>query len=217
MSRLKEREDMVDMQVAARGVRDARVLAAMTAVPRELFVPPDQSAAAYLDRPLPIGEGQTISQPFIVGLMLEALGLEGGERMLEVGAGSGYAAAVAARIAGEVYAIERIPELAAQARHNLARAGSPNVELRCGDGSLGWPQEAPFDAIMVSAGGPAVPEALKAQLAINGRLVMPVGRDRRAQTLLRLTRRGAAQFEEEDLGAVCFVPLIGKGGWREED
>jgi protein-L-isoaspartate(D-aspartate) O-methyltransferase len=217
MSRLKERKAMVAEQIAGRGVRDPRVLAAMASVPRELFVPREQSADAYLDQPLPIGEGQTISQPYVVGLMLEALCLEGGERMLEVGAGSGYATAVASQIAGQVYAIERIEGLAHFARKNLQRAGCANVELHCADGSLGWPQAAPFDAILVSAGGPAVPETLKAQLAVGGRLVMPAGRERRAQRLLRVTRRDAQHFELEDLGGVFFVPLIGEGGWQEED
>lgn len=217
MPRLKERQDMVERQIAGRGVRDSRVLAAMAAVPREQFVPPDEAASAYLDQPLPIGEGQTISQPFVVALMLEALKLQGGERLLEVGAGSGYAAAVAAQIAGHVYAIERIPELADQAQRNLTRAGIGNVEVRCADGTLGWPDAAPFDAILVSAGGPDVPPALEAQLAVGGRLVIPTGRERRSQRLLRITKSAAGCFEEEDLGAVSFVPLIGAGGWREQD
>lgn len=206
---------MVDRQLSARGVHDARVLAAMAAVPREAFVPAAQVSSAYLDQPLPIGQGQTISQPYVVALMLEALELKGGERMLEVGAGSGYAAAVAGQIAGQVFAIERIPELAAQARENLSRAGSTNVQVRCGDGSQGVPQEAPFDAILVSAGGPEVPTVLRDQLAPHGRLVMPAGRHRHTQRLLRITRHDAARFVEEDLGPVSFVPLIGEGGWRE--
>ncbi len=189
----------------------------MAAVPRELFIPAGQASAAYLDQPLPIGHGQTISQPYVVALMLEALELEGGERMLEVGAGSGYAAAVAAQIAGQVFAIERIPELAEKARTNLRRAGCTNAEVLCADGSLGWPQEAPFDAILVSAGGPEIPDALKSQLAARGRLVMPAGRDRRAQRLLRIARRETPAFVEEDLGPVSFVPLIGEGGWQQED
>jgi protein-L-isoaspartate(D-aspartate) O-methyltransferase len=214
---VKERQDMVERQIRARGVRDERVLAAFAAVPREMFVAPPQAGSAYLDQPLPIGHGQTISQPYVVALMLEALELEGGERMLEVGAGSGYAAAVAAQIAVQVYAIERLPELAAQARDNLRRAGCVNVQISCADGSLGWPQQAPFDAILVSAGGPDVPAALKAQLGPRGRLVMPVGRDRRAQRLLRVTRAEPDRFVEEDLGPVAFVPLIGEGGWQLED
>lgn len=217
MTRLRERQDMVERQIAARGVRDAHVLAAMTAVAREDFVPVDQASEAYLDRPLPIGAGQTISQPYVVALMLHALQLQGGERLLEVGAGSGYAAAVAGQIAGRVYAIERIPELAEQARRNLTRAGISNVEVRCTDGTLGWPEAAPFDAILVSAGGPEVPPALQAQLGVDGRLVIPAGRERRAQRLLRITKRAAERYEEEDLGAVSFVPLIGACGWREPD
>lgn len=215
MTRLDERREMVDRQLFARGVRDTRVLAAMAAVPREAFVPAAQVSSAYLDQPLPIGHGQTISQPYVVALMLEALELKGGERMLEVGAGSGYAAAVAGQIAGQVFAIERIPELATQAGENLRRAGSTNVQVRCGDGSQGLPQEAPFDAILVSAGGPEVPSALQDQLAPQGRLVMPAGRHRHTQRLLRITRHDAARFGEEDLGPVSFVPLIGEGGWRE--
>lgn len=217
MGAMQERQEMVETQLRARGVRDERVLAAMASVPREVFVAPEQAAAAYLDQPLPIGYGQTISQPYVVALMLEALELEGGERMLEVGAGSGYAAAVAAQIAGQVFAIERIPELAEQARRNLHLAGCTNAAVSCADGSLGLPQEAPFDVILVSAGGPAVPQALKSQLATHGRLVMPAGSDRRAQRLLRITRHDGQQFEEEDLGPVYFVPLIGEGGWQEED
>lgn len=217
MGSVKERQDMVDRQLSARGVRDERVLAAFAAVPREMFVTPEQVPAAYLDQPLPIGHGQTISQPYVVALMLEALDLQGGERMLEVGAGSGYAAAVAAQIAAQVYAIERLPELARQACNSLRRAGCDNVQVRCADGSLGWPQEAPFGAILVSAGGPEVPAALKSQLAPQGRLVMPVGRDRRAQRLLRITRGEPERFAEEDLGPVAFVPLIGEGGWQQED
>lgn len=209
------RKRCVARQIAARGVVDAQVLAAMRSVPRELFVPGALRDLAYSDRPLPIGEGQTISQPYIVAVMIAALGLKGGEKVLEIGAGSGYAAAVAARIAARVFAIERFEALANMARANLAAAGITNAEVRCGDGSLGWPEEAPFDAILVSAGAPRVPDALKAQLAIGGRVVVPAGDEMTAQTLMRVTRQSADRYVTEELGAVRFVPLIGAGGWPE--
>lgn len=204
---------MVDRQVARRGIRDGRVLAAMRQVPREAFVAPGLQEFAYEDSPLPIEAAQTISQPYIVALMLEAAGIGPGDRVLEVGAGSGYAAGVASRIAGHVYAIERHGALATLAAQRLGRLGYDNIEVRTGDGTRGWPQAAPFDAILVSAGGPRVPEALKAQLAIGGRMVIPVGASQTEQRLVRVLRTGAASFEEEDLGAVTFVPLIGEEGW----
>lgn len=206
---------MVRRDLAGRGISDRRVLDAMGAVPRELFVPQHLAADAYADTPLPIGNGQTISQPYMVAAMIEALRLAGGEKVLEIGAGSGYAAAVLARIADRVYAIERIDALAELARTNLARAGIGNVEIRHGDGSLGWPEQAPFDAILVSAGAPAVPEPLTGQLARAGRLVVPVGDAPNAQQLLRVTRT-AAGLRRESLGAVRFVPLIGALGWGDE-
>lgn len=211
-SQADARARMVERQIAARGVRDARVLDAMRTVPRERFVGEELADAAYRDSPLPIGEGQTISQPYIVALMLEAAEIGPGDRVLEVGAGSGYAAAVASRIAGQVYAIEWHAALAAEARARLAALGYDNVELRGGDGSGGWPEHAPFDAIIVSAGGPDVPDPLKQQLAIGGRLLIPVG-PRLNQTLLKLTRRDTDRFEALDLGAVAFVPLVGEKGW----
>jgi protein-L-isoaspartate(D-aspartate) O-methyltransferase len=207
------REAMVKRQIAARGVRDPWVLDAMGEVPRELFVAEGLREAAYDDRPLPIGSGQTISQPYIVALMLDAARLKPGDRVLEVGAGSGYAAAVMARIAAEVYAIERHAELARQAQDRFNRLSYENIHLRSGDGSLGWPEAAPFDVIVVSAGGPAVPKALKRQLAIGGRLVMPIGDLSGGQRLVRLTRTGEDAFDELDLGAVTFVPLVGAQGW----
>jgi protein-L-isoaspartate(D-aspartate) O-methyltransferase len=206
------RNRMVDAQIARRGIKDARVLAAMRAVPRENFTAPGFEEFAYEDSALPIAEGQTISQPYIVGAMLAGAELEPGDKLLEVGAGSGYAAAVASRIAGQVLAIERHAALTEAATQRLAALGYTNVTLKTGDGSRGWPEEAPFDAIIVSAGGPSVPETLKQQLAIGGRLVIPVG-PADEQRLIRLTRTGEESFEQDDLGAVRFVKLIGAGGW----
>jgi protein-L-isoaspartate(D-aspartate) O-methyltransferase len=212
----QERDRMVERQVARRGVRDPRVLEAMRAVPREAFVPERLREFAYEDSPLPIASGQTISQPYVVALMLEAGAMRPGDRMLEVGAGSGYAAAVASRIASRVYAIERHEELSREAIRRMDRLGYDNVEIRTGDGTHGWPEAAPFDVILVAAGGPAIPQPLKEQLDIGGRLVMPVGEGRADQRLVKVTRLDARHFEEEDLGAVTFVPLIGEHGWSEE-
>lgn len=207
----QERLRMVEDQIARRGVGDPRVLEAMRTVPRERFVEPGCEDRAYEDRPLPIGESQTISQPFVVALMVEAAGLKEGERALEVGAGSGYAAAVMSRIAARVHAIERHAVLAEKARERLAALGYDNVEMRVGDGTKGWPEAAPFDAIVVSAGGRAVPRALKDQLRIGGRLVIPAGKGIRGQRLLRILRTGEETFEQQDLGGVSFVPLVGEG------
>ncbi len=205
--------DWVRDQIERRGVKAARVLAAMRSVPRELFVPEGQSTFAYEDTPLPIGSGQTISQPFIVAYMIEALGLKGGEKVLEIGAGSGYAAAVLSKIASEVFAIERIGALAEFARANLARANCKNVQVRHADGTMGWIEEAPFDAILVSAGAPQVPMALAHQLKTGGCMVVPAGSDPRSQSLFRVKRSGGGTFAEERLTDVRFVPLIGKEGW----
>jgi protein-L-isoaspartate(D-aspartate) O-methyltransferase len=212
----RARDRMVDVQIARRGVRDPHVLNAMRQVPREAFVEPGFEEFAYEDGPLPIGEGQTISQPYIVALMIEAAEVRSGDRVLEVGAGSGYAAAVMSRIADRVYAIERHPSLGEAAQERFRRLGYDNIELRVGDGTLGWPDAAPFDAILVAAGGPEVPQALKEQLAVGGRLVIPVGAEEGHQTLLTVTRTGQANYEEEDLGGVMFVPLIGEQGWAED-
>ena len=209
-----QRALMVERQIRARGVHDAHVLAAMAAVPREAFLPPELAEHAYEDAPLPIAAGQTISQPFIVALMTEALELRGGETVLEIGTGSGYAAAVLASVAKRVFTIERIPELAEVARGRLAELGYSNVEVGCGDGTLGWAEHGPFDAIVAAAGGPDLPRALFDQLAIGGRLVMPIGSSR-DQQLVRVTRTGEHQFQRDDLGAVRFVPLIGAHGWAE--
>jgi protein-L-isoaspartate(D-aspartate) O-methyltransferase len=210
------RNRMVQTQIARRGVRDERVLAAMRTVPRENFIAPGFEEFAYEDSALPIAEGQTISQPYIVGAMAAAAELEPGEKVLEVGAGSGYAAAVLSRIAGQVFAIERHAALTKAAAQRLTELGYTNVTLKTGDGSRGWPEEAPFDAIIVSAGGPSVPEALKQQLVIGGRLVVPVGAADE-QRLIRLTRTGEDSYEQDDLGAVRFVKLIGAHGWAEAE
>jgi protein-L-isoaspartate(D-aspartate) O-methyltransferase len=205
---------MVHDDLRGRGVRDPQVLAAMLAVPREEFVPPELDDRAYADRPLPIGHGQTISQPYIVALMTQALKLRPTDRVLEIGAGSGYGAAVLARLASEVYTVERLPELAEAARERLARLGFDNVRVRCGDGTLGWAAHAPYDAISVTAAAPAVPRALLAQLVIGGRLVMPIG-GRGGQRLVTITRTRADDCTIADLGPVEFVPLIGDEGWPD--
>jgi len=212
------RKRMVDEQIAARGIADPAVLAAMRAVPRDAFVPEGYRFDAYEDSPLPIGAGQTISQPYIVALMLEAARIGPADRVLEVGAGSGYATAVASRIAARVYAIERVASLCDRAKTTLQALGyAANVELRCGDGSVGWPAAAPFDAIIVSAGAPALPAALREQLVEGGRLIVPIGDEPRGQLLLRFTRREAGRFDEETLCAVRFVPLIGAQAWPDAD
>ncbi len=208
------RAQMVQRQLASRGVSDPRVLEAMGETPREAFVPHGLQDFAYEDSPLPIEAGQTISQPYIVALMLEAAELAPGDRVLEVGAGSGYAAAVMSRLAGAVYAIERHQDLADLAAGRMKGLGLANVQIIAGDGSRGWPDEAPFDAILVAAAGPSVPQALKDQLAPGGRLIMPVGDIGGAQRLLKVTRT-ADGFREQDLGGVGFVPLIGEHGWDE--
>ncbi len=212
----QRRERMVERQVARRGVADERVLDAMRRVPRERFVSALMREFAYQDSALPIEESQTISQPFIVAAMIEAAELKPSDRVLEVGAGSGYAAAVMAEIAHRVFAIERQPRLAAVAARRLEKLGYDNLEIRAGDGTLGWPDQAPFDAIIVSAGGPQVPAALLQQLAPGGRLIIPVGESSRDQRLLKLTRT-IEGFREEDLGAVAFVPLIGEEGWTPDE
>jgi protein-L-isoaspartate(D-aspartate) O-methyltransferase len=207
------RERMVARDIAGRGVRDERVLAAMRRVAREAFVPESLREAAYDDMPLPIGGGQTISQPYIVAFMVEALQLNGGEKVLEIGTGSGYAAAVLAEIAGEVTTVERLRSLADRAAEIFTQLGYQHIRVLHGDGTLGWPEYAPYDAIVVTAGGPQVPEALKQQLALGGRLVIPVGSGQDSQDLVRVTRRSATAFAVEEIGGVRFVPLIGQQGW----
>lgn len=206
---------MVEEQIAARGVRDPRVLAAMRRVPREKFLSESLEEFAYQDTPLPIESDQTISQPFIVAFMTECLRLEGSEKVLEIGTGSGYAAAVLAEIVKAVYTVERYANLAANAERRLARMGYDNVQVLHGDGTRGWPEHAPYDAILVAAGGPEVPPSLREQLAIGGQLVIPVGPTTRSQQLVRITRIAEHHFEEEELMPVAFVPLIGQEGWQE--
>jgi protein-L-isoaspartate(D-aspartate) O-methyltransferase len=213
----EKRERMVELQIAGRGIRDPAVLAAMRKIPRECFVGSAQADVAYDDGPLPIGEGQTISQPYIVAVMTEALRLRPGDRVLEIGTGSGYAAAVLAVIVAEVYTIERIESLADRARRRLAQLGYANVHVRHGDGSLGWPEHAPYDAVVVTAGGPDVPRSLLRQLAIGGRLVMPVGSVPRFQRLVRVIRSGEETYDREALEDVAFVPLIGAEGWPTDE
>ena len=207
------RDEMVEKAIFRRGVRSELVLNAMRAVPREAFLPDQLREFAYQDSPLPIEEGQTISQPYIVAFMTEALALQGGERILEIGAGSGYAAAVLSRIAGEVYTVERIGQLAEKAASTLADLGYHNVHVRHEDGTKGWPEHAPYDGIVVAAGGPEIPKSLKEQLKIGGRLVIPIGRDPRVQELVRVTRISENRYDREDLADVRFVPLIGEEGW----
>src|SRR6266567_2187366 len=210
------RSRMVDLQIARRGLRDPNVLRAMRCVPREAFVEPGYEEFAYEDGPLPIAESQTISQPYIVAFMIEAAEIKPGDNVLEVGAGSGYATAVISQIARRVHAIERHPSLGKAARFRFERLGYKNIDLRIADGTKGWPEAAPFDAILVSACGPEVPRALKEQLAIGGRLIIPVGAEASSQSLRKVTRVSANDFEEENLGGVMFVPLIGEQGWTED-
>ncbi len=208
------RENMVRYQIVARGVSDDRVLDAMRAVPREAFMPEELAEFAYEDTPLPIEEGQTISQPYIVALMIAAIQPGAQDRVLEIGTGSGYAAAVLSRVVGQVYTVERHEALVDLARRRLRTLGYGNVEVLHGDGSLGWPAHAPYDGIIVTAGGPHVPRQLREQLAVGGRLVIPIGPDPRLQHLVRMTRVTRERFEEEQLGQVRFVPLVGEDAWE---
>jgi protein-L-isoaspartate(D-aspartate) O-methyltransferase len=207
------RERMVRDQIAERGVRDPRVLEAMRQVPRHAFVPPEHRDYAYSDGPLPIGNGQTISQPYIVGLMSELLGLRGTEKVLEVGTGSGYQSAVLSYLAREVHSIERYANLARYAARLLHDLGIENVFVHTGDGSLGLPELAPFDGILVTAAAPDIPQALRDQLADGGRLVIPVGA--RANQTLEVWNRVGERFEFDRVIPVAFVPLVGKEGWKE--
>ena len=211
---LLARKRMVDRQVAGRGVKGRRLLAAMAEVPRHEFVPADLAPFAYDDSPLPIEADQTISQPYIVALMIEAAEVQPGDKVLEIGAGSGYAAAVMGRIAERVIAIERHRELADLAAARMRRLGYDNVTILHGDGTSGLPDEAPFEAILAAASGSHVPEGLTRQLAIGGTLVMPVGEPAAVQNLIKLRRLGEEDFVQEDLGPVRFVPLIGEHGWK---
>ena len=210
------RERMVRRQIEARGIRDPAILDAFREVPREAFVSPDYAAAAYDDHPLPIEAGQTISQPYIVALMIEAAGIKSGDKVLEVGAGAGYAAAVISRIARDVVAIERQHDLVQVAQGRLKRLGYDNVRIVEGDGTRGCPEEAPFDAILAAASGSHVPPPLVAQLAPEGRLVMPVGEPGWVQKLVKVTKQEDGILQQSDLGEVRFVPLIGEEGWRDD-
>ena len=209
------REQMVDRQIAARNIRNPQLLKAMREVPREAFVPAASADQAYGDMPLPIEAGQTISQPYIVALMIDAAGIKGGGKVLEIGAGSGYAAAVIGRIADRVIAIERHGELAALAAARMRHLGYDNVRIVHAEGSAGLPDEAPFDAILAAASGSHVPEPLKLQLALGGILVMPIGAPGAVQNLVAVTRTGERTYQSEDLCPVRFVPLIGELGWSE--
>ncbi|MDI3290201.1 protein-L-isoaspartate(D-aspartate) O-methyltransferase [Polyangium sp. 15x6] len=212
------RHRMVDEQLARRDIQDARVLDAMRRVPRHAFVPAGREHEAYLDRPLPIAEGQTISQPYIVALTAQALRIGPDARLLEIGAGSGYAAAVLAEIAREVVTVERHPLLAAEAAARLASLRYGNIRVVTGDGTRGYPERAPYEAIAVTASGPRVPKALLDQLAPGGRMVIPVGPDEHQQELVLVTRGPEdGRFSEKRLGAVRFVPLVGEDGWACAD
>ncbi len=210
-----EREAMVERQIAGRGISDPKILEAFRSVPREEFLAADYRDLAYGDHPLPIEAGQTISQPYIVALMIQAAEIRPGDVVLEVGAGSGYAAAVMSRIAGKVVAIERQHDLAEVARERIRRLGYDNVQIVEGDGTRGWPPQAPYDAILAAASGSHVPPQWVEQLAQRGRIVMPVGDPGWVQKLIKVTRGPAGQLITEDLGGVRFVPLIGEEGWGD--
>lgn len=210
------RAQMVTEQLAERGITETAVLHAMGLVPREQFVPEAYWGAAYNDGPLPIGEKQTISQPYVVAYMLELLALKPDSTVLEIGTGSGYAAAVLSRLAAQVITMERHEILAWSARERLTALGYDNVIVMHGDGTLGCEEFAPYDGIVVAAGGPDVPLPLKEQLKIGGRLVMPVGKNKRHQQLVRVIRKSLYDYRQESKGPVAFVPLVGKAGWHDE-
>jgi protein-L-isoaspartate(D-aspartate) O-methyltransferase len=203
--RKDERLRMVETQLRARGLRDEKVLSAVARIPRHLFVPDDMAALAYADEPLPIGRGQTISQPYIVAYMTEALRLQGGEKVLEVGTGSGYQTAVLAETAGEIWTVELVEELSVRAKERLHALGYENIRFRVGDGSAGWPEAAPFDGIVVTAAPESVPTALELQLAPGGRMILPVGLG--SQELVLIRREGDS-FRRKGLIGVRFVPLV---------
>jgi protein-L-isoaspartate(D-aspartate) O-methyltransferase len=210
-----ERESMIERQIASRGIHQPAILEAFRSVPREAFLSPEYADLAYGDHPLPIEAGQTISQPYIVALMIHAAEMKAGDNVLEVGAGSGYAAAVMSRIAGQVTAIERQPDLVRVAQERMQRLGFDNVRIVEGDGTRGWEPEAPYDAILAAASGSHVPPAWVDQLAGGGRIVMPVGEPSFIQKLIKVTKGPAGKLITEDLGGVRFVPLIGEEGWND--
>jgi protein-L-isoaspartate(D-aspartate) O-methyltransferase len=210
-----EREAMIERQIASRGIHEPAILEAFRSVPREAFLSPEYADLAYGDHPLPIEAGQTISQPYIVALMIHAAEMKAGDNVLEVGAGSGYAAAVMSRIAGQVTAIERQPDLVRVAQERMQRLGFDNVRIVEGDGTRGWEPEAPYDAILAAASGSHVPPAWVDQLAGGGRIVMPVGEPSFIQKLIKVTKGPAGKLITEDLGGVRFVPLIGEEGWND--
>jgi protein-L-isoaspartate(D-aspartate) O-methyltransferase len=206
------RKKMMEHQIAARGVSDRRVLEAMLRIPRHLFIPESMQGRAYDDSPLPIGDGQTISQPYMVAWMTELLEVEEDDRILEVGTGSGYQAAILCELGKEIYSIEKYSSLAQRAEEKLRSLGCDNITIRVGDGTLGWPEEAPFDGIMVTAGAPSIPEPLVEQLAEGGRLVIPVGPS--GMQMLTLIRREGKEYRTMEEGTCVFVPLVGKFGWK---
>jgi protein-L-isoaspartate(D-aspartate) O-methyltransferase len=206
------RDEMVEHQIKARGVHDPRVLEAMRRIPRHLFVPEPNRPRAYEDKPLPVGEGQTISQPYIVGWMTELLRLDGHETVLEIGTGTGYQAAVLGILARKVYTMERLEPLAKSARRRLEKLGFKNIEVTVGDGSKGFPEHAPYHGIIVTAGSPQVPQALVEQLADGGRLVIPVGTS--SMQMLTIVEKHGDTISSTEKGSCVFVPLVGKYGWR---
>jgi len=214
--RLAEREWMVKTQLIGRDITDEAVINSMLTVPRHRFVQENKQEYAYYDNPLEIEAGQTISQPYIVALMAQALELKASDNVLEIGTGSGYSAAILSRMVINVYTIERHEELAYLAKERFKSQGYHNIEVHVGDGTLGWPEKAPFEAILVTAGGPVIPDSLINQLAIGGRLVIPVG-ERGEQKLMRIKKTVTRELIEENLGLVRFVPLIGTEGWAERD
>lgn len=211
----KQREQMVSWQIQRRGITHARLLAAFRRIPRHLFVPPEYQSMAYEDHPLPIGCGQTISQPYIVALMTNLLELSGSERVLEIGTGSGYQAAILGCLAAEVHSLELHPQLAESANRRLQEVGLSHVHIHCGDGSQGWPESAAYDGILITAAAPRAPQPLLEQLAIGGRLVLPVGNQ--GLQVLQRWRRTEGGWEHEDLLDVVFVPLRGTCGWSQKD
>ncbi|MCL6729091.1 protein-L-isoaspartate(D-aspartate) O-methyltransferase [Sphingomonas hankyongi] len=210
-----DREAMIETQLRSRGITEPHILEAFRAVPREEFVSAERRHLAYGDHPLPIEAGQTISQPYIVALMIQAAGIAPGDKVLEVGAGSGYAAAIIGRIASRVIGIERHPQLVRIARERIKQLRYDNVEIVAGDGTRGWPKEAPYDAILAAASGSHVPKTLIQQLAPEGVIVMPVGDPRWTQTLVKVRKRTDGTLEQSDLGGVRFVPLVGEEGWSD--